>query len=260
MLVLFSITTQGVFANEVEEALTTNKRFWSIVKTQNSLVGGLVKINQSSYSVEKVRASTPKKENLHSATQTKKAKESVRSKSRVWSIIRGQNSLVEGKVKINKSPYALEKVKKSTPIKESLHSPSQTKKAKKSIRRKSRFWSIVNTQSKVIAGKVKLNKSSYSVNKVKSVGTVGKESRKSYATNSKGSHRSFLENYNAVKPFCNIQATTAFCIRQSQSNHKYTGNTPRRHPRLLDFRDVNSKNRKHESKAFSEQLIRQSNL
>ena len=154
ILVLFLSTTTDLFANEVEEVLATNKR--------------------------------------------------------VWSVIKSQNSLIEGKVKINES---------SKPKNKKLHSPPQTAKAKESLSR---------------------------------------ESRRSYATNSKGSATSILENANAVKPFCNINATTAFCIRHGESHHKYTGNTPRRHPRLLDYRDVNSKSRKHESKDFLQQLIRQS--
>ena len=163
ILVLFLSTTTDVFANEVEEVLTTNKRVWSVINTQSKLIDGKVKINKSSYSAEKIRASKPKKEQPHSPPQTAKVKGSIR-----------------------------------------------------------------------------------------------KESRRSYATNSKGSATSILENANAVKPFCNINATTAFCIRQGESDHKYTGNTPRRHPRLLDYRDVNSKSRKHESKAFFQQLVRQS--
>ena len=149
-----------------------------------------------------------------------------------------------------------------------MHSQPQTAKAKKSIRRDSSFWSVVKTQSKLIDGKVKINKSSYSAEKeqphsppqtAKVKRSIRKESRRSYATNAKGSSTSILENANAVKPFCNINATTAFCIRHGESHHKYTGNTPRRHPRLLDYRDVNSKSRKHESKAFFQQLVRQSN-
>ena len=195
------------------------------------------------------------------------AEEVLATNKRVWSVINTQSKLIEGKVKINKS---------SKPKNEKLHSAPQTAKTKKSIRRKSRFWSVVKTQSKLIDGLVKIKKSSNSAKKVKAStpknkklhsppqtakvkGSIRKESRRSYATNSKGSATSILENANAVKPFCNINATTAFCIRHGESHHKYTGNTPRRHPRQLDYRDVNSKSRKHESKAFFQQLVRQSN-
>ena len=267
ILVLFLSTTIDVFANEVEEVLATNKRVWSVIKSQNSLIEGKVKENKSS---------KPKNKKLHSQPQTAKAKKSIRRDSRFWSIVKTQSKLIDGLVKIKKSSNSVEKVKASTPKNKKLHSPSQTAKAKKSIRRDSSFWSVVNTQSKLIDGKVKINKSSYSAEKAiaskpkkeqphsppqtaKGKSYIRKESRKSYATNSKGSSTSILENANAVKPFCNINATTAFCIRHGESNHKYTGNTPRRHPRLLDYRDVNSKSRKHESKAFFQQLVRQSN-
>ena len=211
ILVLFLSTTIDVLANEVEKVLATNKRVWSVIKSQNSLIEGKVKINESS---------KPKNKKLHSPPQTAKRKKSIRRATRIWSIINTQSKLIDGKVKINKSSYSAEKVKASKPKKEQPHSPPQTEKAKKSLSR---------------------------------------ESRRSYATNSKGSSTSILENANAVKPFCNINATTAFCIRHGESFHKYTGNTPRRPPRLLDYRDVNSKSRKHESKAFYQQLVRQSN-
>ena len=267
ILVLFLSTTIDVLANEVEKVLATNKRVWSVIKSQNSLIEGKVKINKSS---------KPKNEKLHSPPQTAKTKKSIRRDSRFWSIVKTQSKLIDGLVKIKKSSNSVEKVKASTPKNKKLHSQPQTAKAKNSIRRDSSFWSVVNTQSKLIDGKVKINKSSYSVEKVKAStpkkeqphsapqtakvkGAIRKESRRSYATNSKGSATSILENVNAVKPFCNINATTAFCIRHGESHHKYTGNTPRRHPRLLDYRDVNSKSRKHESKAFFQQLVRQSN-
>ena len=267
ILVLFLSTTTDVFANEVEEVLATNKLVLSVIKSQNSLIEGKVKINESS---------KPKNKKLHSPPQTAKTKKSNRRDSHFWSIINTQSKLIEGKVRINKSSNSVEKIKASTPKNKKLHSPPQTAKAKKSIRRDSSFWSIVNTQSKLIDGKVKINKSSYSAEKVRAStskmeqphsapqtakvkGSIRKESRRSYATNSKGSATSILENANAVKPFCNINATTAFCIRHGESHHKYTGNTPRRHPRLLDFRDVNSKSRRQESKDFFQQLVRQSN-
>ncbi len=265
ILVLFLSTTIDVFANEVEEVLATNKHVWSVIKSQNSLIEGKVKINESS---------KPKNEKLHSQPQTAKTKKSIRRDSRFWSIVKTQSKLIDGLVKINKSSNSVEKVKASKPKNKKLHSPPQTAKTKKSIRRDSSFWSVVNTQSKLIDGKVKINKSSYFAEKViaskpkkeqphsppqTAKASLSRESRRSYATNSKGSATSILENANAVKPFCNINATTAFCIRHGESHHKYTGNTPRRHPRLLDFRDVNSKSRKHESKAFFQQLVRQSN-
>ncbi len=210
ILVLFLSTTTDVFANEVEEVLATNDRVWSVIKSQNSLIEGKVKINESS---------KPKNEKLHSQPQTAKAKKSIRRDSRFWSVVKTQSKLIDGLVKIKKSSNSVEKVKASTPKNKKLHSAPQTAKVK---------------------------------------GAIRKESRRSYATNSKGSATSILENANAVKPFCNINATTAFCIRHGESHHKYTGNTPRRHPRLLDYRDVNSKSRKHESKALLQQLVRQS--
>ena len=85
---------------------------------------------------------------------------------------------------------------------------------------------------------------------------IRKEGRKSFATSSKGRPESFIENPNAVKKFCDIQVKTTFCIRKSESNKKYVGNTPKKHLRKKVFNQKN--NKKQESKAFVKQLIRQS--
>ena len=148
--------------------------------------------------------------------------------NRLWSII-------EGKVEFVKSSYSLEKVRVSTPKPEQFQPTPQTKYERITSRQLQNMEFIpINYKNRFIR----------------------KEGRKSFATNSKGRPESFNENPNAVKKFCNIQVNTSFCIRKSVSRGKYSGNTPKKHPRKKVFSHNN--NKRQESKTFVQQLIHQS--
>ena len=147
---------------------------------------------------------------------------------RVWSII-------DGKVEFLKSSYSLEKVRVSTPKPEQFQPTPQTKYERITSRQLQNMHFIPNNLKKEF---------------------IRKEARKTFATSSKGRPESFNEDPNAVKKFCDIQVTTKFCIRNSESNNKYVGNTPKKHPRKKVFSHNN--NKKQESKAFVQPLIRQS--
>ena len=153
-----------------------------------------------------------------------------RTNKRVWSII-------DGKVEFLKSSYSLEKIRVSTPKPEQLQPPPQTKYERITSRQLQNMHFIPNNLKKEF---------------------IRKEGRKSFATNSKGRPESFNENPNAVKKFCDIQVTTTFCIRKSESNKIYFGNTPKKHPRKKDFSHKNNFKKKQESKTFVKQLILQS--
>jgi len=151
-----------------------------------------------------------------------------RTNKRVWSII-------DGKVEFLKSSYSLEKVRVSTPKPEHFQPTPQTKYERITSRQLQNMEFIpINYKNRFIR----------------------KEGRKSFATNSKGRPESFNENPNAVKKFCNIQVNTSFCIRKSVSRGKYSGNTPKKHPRKKVFSHNN--NKRQESKTFVQQLIHQS--
>ena len=150
--------------------------------------------------------------------------------NRLWSII-------EGKVEYLKSSYSLEKVRVSTPKPEQFQPTPQTK-----------YERITSRQLQNIQFNPKNYKKRF----------IRKEGRKSFATNSKGRSESFHEDPNAVKKFCNVQVKTTFCIRNSVSRFKYTGNTPKKRPRKQDFSHVSSFKKIQESKTFVKQLIRQS--
>ena len=148
--------------------------------------------------------------------------------NRLWSII-------EGKVEFVKSSYSLEKVRVSTPKPEQFQPTPQTKYERITSRQLQNMQFIPNNLKKEF---------------------IRKEGRKSFATNSKGRPESFNEDPNAVKKFCDIQVNTAFCIRNSVSRGKYSGNTPKKHPRKKVFSHNN--NKRQESKTFVQQLIHQS--
>jgi hypothetical protein len=135
-----------------------------------------------------------------------------RTNKRVWSII-------DGKVEFLKSSYSLEKIRVSTPKPEQLQPPPQTKYERITSRQ------LQNIQFIPINYKKRF---------------IRKEGRKSFATNSKGRPESFNEDPNAVKKFCDIQVTTTFCIRKSESHNIYFGNTPKKHPRKKDFSHKNN--------------------
>ena len=151
-----------------------------------------------------------------------------RTNKRVWSII-------DGKVEFLKSSYSLEKIRVSTPKPEQLQPPPKTKYVRITSRQLQNMHFIPNNLKKEF---------------------IRKEGRKSFATNSKGRPESFNEDPNAVKKFCDIQVNTTFCIRNSVSRGKYSGNTPKKRPRKKDISHQN--NKRQESKTFVKQLIRQS--
>jgi len=148
--------------------------------------------------------------------------------NRLWSII-------EGKVEFVKSSYSLEKVRVSTPKPEQFQPTPQTKYERITSRQLQNMQFIPNNLKKEY---------------------IRKEGRKSFATSSKGRPESFNEDPNAVKKFCDIQVNTTFCIRNSVSRGKYSGNTPKKHPRKKVFSHKN--NKRQESKTFVKQLVRQS--
>ena len=150
--------------------------------------------------------------------------------NRLWSII-------DGKVEYLKSSYSFEKVRVSTPKPEQFQPTPQTKYERITSRQ------LQNIQFIPINYKKRF---------------IRKEGRKSFATNSKGRSESFHEDPNAVKKFCNVQVKTTFCIRNSVSRFKYSGNTPKKRPRKKDFSHVDSFKKIQESKTFVKQLIRQS--
>ena len=151
------------------------------------------------------------------------------SNKRLWSIITNKQPV--------ESSYSDENVRKSAPKQELLKTPPPKEKYK-------------NTNAKKI---LKLLEAPPDQDKFK------KESHKKYTTGSKGRAEDFNEDKIAIKQFCEVQATTAFCIRRGTGRFKYVGNTPRKHPRTLDFGGKNLANRKKGSKKLIQSLMKNQN-
>ena len=151
------------------------------------------------------------------------------SNKRLWSIISDKIPF--------EAKYSPENVRKSAPKQELLKPPPNMSKYK-------------TTHANKI---LKLLESPPDQDKFK------KESLKKYTTGSKGRAEDFNENKIAIKQFCEVQATTAFCIRRGVGRFKYVGNTPRKPPRDLDFSGKNLANRKKGSKILIQRLMKNQN-
>ena len=151
------------------------------------------------------------------------------SNKRLWSIISDKIPF--------EAKYSPENVRKSAPKQELLKPPPNKNKYK-------------TTHANKI---LKLLESPPDQDKFK------KESLKKYTTGSKGRAEDFNEDKIAIKQFCEVQATTAFCIRRGVGRYKYVGNTPRKPPRDLDFSGKNLANRKKGSKKLIQSLMKNKN-
>ena len=151
------------------------------------------------------------------------------SNNRLWSIISDKIPF--------EAKYSPENIRKSTPKQELLKTPPPKEKYK-------------TTHAKKI---LKLLEAPPDQDKFK------KESLKKYTTGSKGRAEDFNEDKIAIKQFCEVQATTAFCIRRGVGRYKYVGNTPRKPPRDLDFSGKNLANRKKGSKILIQRLMKNQN-
>ena len=151
------------------------------------------------------------------------------SNNRLWSIISDKIPF--------EAKYSPENVRKSAPKQELLKPPPNKNKYK-------------TTNAKKL---LKLLEAPPDQDKFK------KESLKKYTTGSKGRGEDFNEDPIAIKQFCEVQATTAFCIRRGTGRFKYVGNTPRKPPRDLDFSGKNLANRKKGSRKLIQSLMKNQN-
>ena len=152
------------------------------------------------------------------------------SNKRLWSIISEKIPF--------ESKYSPESIRKSAPKQEFLKPPPSKGKYK-------------NTNAKKI---LKLLEAPPDQDK------FAKESHKKYTTGAKGRAEDLHEDPIAIRQFCEYQATTSFCIRRGTGRFKYVGNTPRKHPRDLDFSAKNLTNRKKGSRILIQSLMKNQNL
>ena len=151
------------------------------------------------------------------------------SNKRLWSIISDKIPF--------EAKYSPENIRKSAPKQELLTPPPSKEKYK-------------NINAKKI---LKLLEAPPDQDK------FAKEPHKKYSTSTKGRAEDFNEDKIAIKQFCEVQATTSFCIRRGVGRFKYVGNTPRKHPRTLDYGGKNLANRKKGSKKLIQSLMKSQN-
>ena len=151
------------------------------------------------------------------------------SNKRLWSIISEKIPF--------ESKYSPENIRKTAPKQDLIKTPPPKEKYR-------------NTNAKKI---LKLLEAPPDQEKFK------KESHKKYTTSAKGRAEDLHEDPIAIRQFCEYQATTSFCIRRGTGRFKYVGNTPRKHPRDLDFSAKNLANRKKGSKILIQRLMKNQN-
>jgi len=151
-----------------------------------------------------------------------------------------------------------------------------------------RVWSIIN-------GKVQLDKSAYTVERVrittpkvelieppppnekeripadklhsmtlsqleyKKRKLAKKKERRTYSSSAKGSAKSFLETSQGVGKFCNTNPSSSFCAREAEAKTPYFGATPKKNVRKINLGDKNIFYKNRESIEFVERLVKQSN-
>ena len=151
-----------------------------------------------------------------------------------------------------------------------------------------RVWSIIK-------GKVKLDKSAYTVERVrittpkvelieppppnekeriptdklqsmtlsqleyKKRKLAKKKERRTYSSSAKGSAKSFLETSQGVGKFCNTNPSSSFCAREAEAKTPYFGATPKKNVRKINLGDKNIFYKNRESIEFVERLVKQSN-
>ena len=166
------------------------------------------------------------------------------SNNRLWSIISEKIPF--------ESKYSPENVRKTAPKQELLKLPPPKEKYKNTN---------ANKILKLLQSPTDLDKFSKDSDKkyTSSAKNSLKESHKKYSTSAKGRAEDLHEDPIAIRQFCETQATTAFCIRRGVGRFKYVGNTPRRHPRDLDYSGKNLANRKKGSKKLIKSLMKNQN-
>ena len=181
------------------------------------------------------------------------------SNKRLWSIISDKIPF--------ESKYSPENIRKSTPKQELLKTPppkekyqnTNAKKILKLLQSPTDLEKFSKDSDKKYTSSAKYSLKESHKKYTTSAKNSQKESHKTYTTSSKGRAGDMHEDPIAISQFCETQATTTFCIRRGVGRFKYVGNTPRKHPRDLDFSGKNLANRKKGSKKLIQSLIKNQN-
>lgn len=80
-----------------------------------------------------------------------------------------------------------------------------------------------------------------------------------YASSSKGSAKSIHENNLQTSKFCSTATASSFCLREDKPNTPYFGESSKKKSRKIDYSDRNTYNKIQQSIEFVEELVKQSN-
>jgi hypothetical protein len=105
----------------------------------------------------------------------------------------------------------------------------------------------------------KLYKMTHSLLDYKKKNLIKKKERSAYSTGAKGSYKSFLKNSNEVKRFCNTNTTSSFCTLEGEAKTPYFGSTtPKKQLRKTNMYGKNINDKNQASIELVEKLLKQS--
>ena len=80
-----------------------------------------------------------------------------------------------------------------------------------------------------------------------------------YTSSSKGSAKSIHKNNSETNKFCSTATASSYCLREAKAHTPYIGQLPKQKLRKIDYSDRNTYNKIQQSIEFVEELVKQSN-
>ena len=80
-----------------------------------------------------------------------------------------------------------------------------------------------------------------------------------YTSSAKGSAKSIHENNSETNKFCSTATASSYCLREAEAHTPYIGELPKQKLRKIDYSDRNTYNKIQQSIEFVEELVKQSN-
>ncbi len=80
-----------------------------------------------------------------------------------------------------------------------------------------------------------------------------------YTSSAKGSAKSIHKNNSETNKFCSTATASSYCLREAEAHTPYIGELPKQKLRKIDYSDRNTYNKIQQSIEFVEELVKQSN-
>ena len=80
-----------------------------------------------------------------------------------------------------------------------------------------------------------------------------------YTSSAKGSAKSIHKNNRETNKFCSTATASSYCLREAEAHTPYIGELPKQKLRKIDYSDRNTYNKIQQSIEFVEELVKQSN-